>query len=330
MSTASSTNVVSDGGRFSLVSASGLRIEASTSASDGVLDEFYSDYDKAFVLENEKEGYDGFAECLRLNEGESYERLARRYGGFREYVLVAREPQTGVRIGGANFIAFPLKDASSPGRTVLSMNLNYVFVNPAFRRRGYFKRLVNDVPDLALRLITSTNPNDVPRPWIEAATASDPAAPQILVFIEQNDPYRMSREDYETDTKFTGLDQIARIGIWTRLGAKIVDFAYVQPPLTSDQEADSNLVYGVLGVRENTLDACLLRGHLERFFGISVLKGADPMREPSAAEQLLALERICASHDTIRLLSPGRLEDLPLPTSSAANRPASLLDALRR
>src|SRR5271165_6314925 len=55
---------------------SGLVIEASTSAEGGVLREFYSDYDKAFVLENEKEEFDGFAECLALNYGPEYLRLS--------------------------------------------------------------------------------------------------------------------------------------------------------------------------------------------------------------------------------------------------------------
>lgn len=50
-----------------LQSPSGLLIEASTGSADGVLDQVYQDYDAAFVLENEKEGRDGFVECLALN-----------------------------------------------------------------------------------------------------------------------------------------------------------------------------------------------------------------------------------------------------------------------
>src|SRR5436853_7564629 len=61
-----------NGTRLSLVSHSGLLIEATTAADDGLLGEFYRDYDGAFVLENEKEGYDGFAECLGLNAGDQY------------------------------------------------------------------------------------------------------------------------------------------------------------------------------------------------------------------------------------------------------------------
>src|SRR5436853_3554834 len=89
------------GTRLSLVSASGLAIEATTSAHDGLLEEFYRDYDGAFVLKNEKEGYDGFAECLGLNGGNPYVNLVERYGPFREFVVVVRDPETGARLGGA-------------------------------------------------------------------------------------------------------------------------------------------------------------------------------------------------------------------------------------
>src|SRR5262245_56131772 len=76
----------SNGTRLSLVSTSGLVIDATTSPDDGLLEEFYRDYDGAFVLENEKEGYDGFAECLELNAGDHYASLVKRYGPFREFV----------------------------------------------------------------------------------------------------------------------------------------------------------------------------------------------------------------------------------------------------
>jgi hypothetical protein len=41
--------------RIQLRSPSGLLIEASTGSSDGVLDQFYQDYDAAFIPDNEKE-----------------------------------------------------------------------------------------------------------------------------------------------------------------------------------------------------------------------------------------------------------------------------------
>src|SRR5690606_3894893 len=125
-------------------------------------------------------------------------------------------------------------------------------------------------------------------------------------------------------TLHTGLDQLARIGIWTRLGANIIDFPYVQPPLTADQQADPNLVLAVLGTDASALSACLLHDHLERFFGISVLKGRPPADNPAAAAQLRLLRAGCETGETIALLHAGALS-----AASDGKRPGSLREALR-
>jgi hypothetical protein len=300
-----------------------LAIEATTGADDGLLEEFYRDYDGAFVLENEKEGYDGFAECLGLNAGDDYAKLVRRYGPFREFVVVVRDPVTGARLGGANFIIFPVSGAAAR-ELVLSINLNYVFVNGQLRRKGIFRQLMGDLPDLAFRLFAQTNATDLPK--ARRAGAGDP---QVYIFIEQNDPFRMSREDYDRDTQLTGLDQVARIGLWSRLGARIVDFPYVQPPLSKDQDADDTLAYAVLGAPDADLDACLLRSHLERFFGISVLKGADLSVEPTAAAQLSELALRCKDNRGVPLLD-ANVPVIESALAKTASRPATLREALRK
>jgi len=320
--------VVPNGSRRRLVSASGFVIDATTSAEDGLLQEFYSDYDRAFVLENEKEGYDGFVECLGLNCGDQYNDLVRRYGPFREFVIVVREAATGARLAGANFIIFPLSLKKTRG-LVLSMNLNYVFVNSEFRKKGVFRELVGDLPNIAYRLFVETNAPDLPEKW-RAVAAKRSSLPQVYMFIEQNDPFRMSTEDYERDTKLTGLDQVVRIGLWSRLGARIVDFPYVQPPLSKDQAADNTLAYAVLGAVGTSLDACLLRAHLERFFGISVLKGADLSLEPTAAAQLSELSIACNNGRPVPLLDASTSMMGSALADHSTNRPATLREALRR
>jgi len=306
-----------------LTAPSGLTIEASCS-DNHVLDDFYSGYDAAFVLPDEKEDYAGFAECLALNAGDAYAQLRQRYGIFREFVLVAYDPHTDTRIGGANFITFPLAHAGHTDEVLLSINLNYIFTNIEVRKRGYFKRLVHDLPALAFQLLAITNREDIPPTWKSAVASTTSQPPQTLIFIEQNDPFQMSAEAYQLDTQYSGLDQIDRIGIWARLGAKIIDFPYVQPPLTSHQQADQSLVYAVLGTDANLLDACFLRDHLQRFFGISVLKGRDITKIPSATEQLEALQDSCNQGKPITLLNAGLL-----PAALHGKRPASLRDALR-
>jgi GNAT superfamily N-acetyltransferase len=257
----------------------GMSVLATTQPAGPVLDAFYAGYDRAFVLANEKEDQAGFEECLALNHGTTGAALEARYGRFQEVVMVAHEGS--VMVGGANFIAYPWDC-----RRTLLANLNYLYVLPEQRRRGHLARLVQSVAEVARTL------------------CGVDATAETLIFIEQNDPLKMSREDYEHDTRYSGLDQLDRLGIWARFGALIVDFPYVQPPLSSQQSPDETLLYSVLGSRRRTLDACLLQAHLERFFGISVLKGRDLASSACASAQVAKLAAACAAQETIDLLDP--------------------------
>jgi len=196
-------------------------------------------------------------------------------------------------------------------------------VNAQLRRKGILRQLMGDLPALAFRLFAQTNAADLP------AARRGASEPQVYIFIEQNDPFRMSREDYDRDTELTGLDQVARIGLWSSLGARIVDFPYVQPPLSKDQDADDTLAYAVLGALDADLDACLLRAHLERFFGISVLKGADLSVEPTAAAQLSELAIRCKDNRRVPLLD-GNVPVIESALAKTTRRPATLREALRK
>ena len=314
------TRVEARGTWLKATGSAGLTYDASTSVDDGVFRQFFSAYDDAFVLPNEKEGLAGFAECLALNDGCGYNRLCRRYGPFREFIVVVRD-RAGNIVGGLNFIAFPLDDQDAGGSS-LSLNLNYIFVPPTYRRRGVLKTMMSELPLLALALFGHTNPGDLP-----PDRAASQAPGSVYTFIEQNDPYRMTEQDYTLDTQATGLDQLARIALWARQGARIVDFAYVQPALTADQEPDHNLVYAVLGAKTSTLHPILLRQHLERFFAISVLKGRDPAANVEARQQLARLAELATSGGRIALLEIADIAKLPKP--GAAHGPGDTL-TLRR
>lgn len=248
-----------------------------------MFDSFFAGYDRAFVLPNEKEDADGFRACLRLNHGAENQRLEREYGRFREICLVARASAGQAFVGGANFIAL---EVAGDGGPVISANLNYIFIDAEARGQGWFRPLVEAVGE-AIRL----------------ALGGGPSGGEPLIFIEQNDPLRMSAEDYARDTAFTGLDQFDRLRIWARQGARIVDHPYTQPPLTPEAEADDSLVYGALTSRPD-IAAHTLRDHLRKFFGISVLKGAAIADTPIAAEQIATLDRLSAQGARIPLLDP--------------------------
>ena len=259
----------------------GVWVESTTSPHTGLLDLFYDGYNESFVLANEKEELQGFAECLAFNDGIPYEQMAARFGPYKEVILVAREAQDGDPFGGANLIAYLLDRGQK-----LALNLNYLYVRPAHRRKGHFRRLVDTVGHVARAMFEL--PNDV----------------ETWIFIEQNDPIRMSTEDYARDTEYSGLDQVERLTMWASLGARIVDFPYVQPPLSPAQEPDENLIYSVLGVAQTTLSARLFLAHLERFFSISVLKGRAIESCSTALRQLEQLRSSCATDTSISLLDP--------------------------
>jgi hypothetical protein len=111
----------------------------------------------------------------------------------------------------------------------------------------------------------------------------------------------MAPEDYASDSAHAGLDQVDRLRIWERRGARIVAVPYRQPPLSAQQSADADLLLGVLGADGAPLSACLLHAHMRRFFGVTVLKGADPMLSPVAAAQLVRLEAACRNGEHIPL-----------------------------
>jgi len=260
-------------------SAGGLDVAASDSTGS-VFDTFYDGYDRAFTLPDEKESREGFVECLALNSGPGFRRICSRLGPYRELVVTAEVD--GVPAGGANFLVTPL-----PRHSAVTLNLNYVYVPPGLRGRGLSRRLVDACRELAGWLFPGVGP--------------------VLIFLEMNDPLLITAEQYEQDSAVSGIDQFDRIAIWAKLGVRIVDFPYVQPPLSDAQEADATLLYGLLSECPVRLTGELLADHLERFFAISVLKSGDVESNALAAEQV----RQCRRISSVGLLDPApELADL--------------------
>ena len=109
------------------------------------------------------------------------------------------------------------------------------------------------------------------------------------MFIEQNDPLALSDAEYAADTQHAGIDQIDRLAVWARLGARLVDFPYVQPALSPDQQPDDGLIYAALRYPEAAIPAAWFHDHLQSFFGVSVRKGAPLEGDPVCTAQLAAL-----------------------------------------
>jgi hypothetical protein len=229
-----------------------------------VLERFFTGYDRAFVLPHEREELAGFRDCLALNE-----RYRHAFGRTHCELVVTFSDPSGVLLGGANFLATALDCGIGTPRAAIA--LNYVFVETAARGRGLLRRIIALVRSLALKGI------DLP---------IGTGQPGPAIFIEQNDPLKMSAEDYRRDTEHSGMDQIDRLAIWSRVGARIVDFPYIQPALSPDQAPDDGLVYAAVDYPGAAVPARVLHDHLESFFGISVLKGKSLATDPVATAQL--------------------------------------------
>lgn len=275
-----------------------------TDRADAVLDAFYPAFDAAFVLDSEKERKEGFVACLELNAGATHRALQEHYGPFRELILVAREAPGGPVVGGANFLVVALPaEVGTPQRH--SLNLNYLFVDPAQRGRGLSRALMQVCSELASTLAST---------WHH-----DAAAAPGLVFLEVNDPLRLTPEEYRLDSEHAGIDQVSRLAYWARAGAAILDLDYVQPALSAEQQDDDTLALAVIGSLDKSLPAHTVHRHLERFFAISVLKGAPLDSSPSASRQLRALLDAASAARRVALLDLG--EGLPRVAREVAQSP---------
>ncbi len=259
--------------------ADGLRLEASEDPASPVLTAFYAGYNRAFVLPDEREDLAGFKDCLALNLT-----LPSMFGRrHSEQVLTVSAPN-GTLLGGANFLATGM---TAPGGPSVSLALNYVFVESAARGRGLARVLIEAAGRMGRLALTGL--------------AEGPAP---AVFIEQNDPLAMSDAEYAADTKHAGIDQVDRLAVWAKLGARLVNFAYVQPALSADQAPDDGLIYAALRYPGEAIPSVWFHDHLQSFFGVSVRKGALIEDDPVCAAQLAELA--------------GRREPIPLVEVGAA------------
>jgi GNAT superfamily N-acetyltransferase len=275
------TMIANSDDRWTRTVGNGYVVRATRSASSSLIERFMAGYDQAFVLPDEREEIEGFRTCLAIND------RARHWFGRThcELVMVLEDAAAGTVLGGANFLATRIPQVPSDHPPV-AVALNYLFVESQARGRGLSRMLKQAVETLANEAV------DAP------ASAVPPA-----MFIEQNDPLRLSAEDYTRDSAHSGIDQVDRLAVWAQLGAQLVDFPYVQPALSSEQRSDEGLAYAVMNLAVPAIDAAWFAAHLESFFAISALKGARIASDPVASGQLERLRDMAAVGQKVSLLS---------------------------
>jgi GNAT superfamily N-acetyltransferase len=245
--------------------ADGVRALATEDPGSPVLTRFFAGYDRAFVLPDEREELEGFEACLALNGAYRH-----AFGRVHSELVAVFEDADGTLLGGANFLATAIdRGAQLPPAAIA---LNYVYVEPASRGRGMLRKILAAVRLLSLMALDLDREGTAP-----------------AIFIEQNDPLRLTAAEYAADTAHSGIDQVDRLAIWSRLGAKVVDFPYIQPALSASQHSDDGLIYAAVDFPGDAVDAGFLHDHLQSFFAISVLKGAQDQPGGVATRQLAAL-----------------------------------------
>lgn len=259
------------------VLANGLVVRTSEDPASPILEEFYAGYDRAFVLPDEREDLDGFVDCLRLNQT-----LPSLFGRRHSEQVLVVKGNDGALLGGANFLAIGM---TAQGGPPVSLALNYVFVEPAARGRGLARMLVQAAQRMAVLALAGSNHGHEP-----------------AVFIEQNDPLALTAAEYAADTAHAGIDQIDRLAIWASLGARVVDFPYVQPALSVGQEPDDGLIYAALRFPGASIPPAWFHDHLQSFFGVSVRKGA-PLADDPVSMGLL--DALAARTEPVRLIDVG-------------------------
>lgn len=207
----------------------------------------YDLYRRIFTLEEETESFDGLCASMALNGNPD---LKRKYGPFQEIWLSARTPE-GRLAGGADFNVFIL-----PEKACATVHITYIFTDACCRNAGIGSALLQHIESEA-------------RHWV--ASQGFPLDYPLHVFCEQNAPECMSPEEYRRDAEAAGLDPCQRLIWWHKKGFRRLDTEYVQPPLSPQGKACTNLSLNVK-TSKRLFPSAIVSGHLRRFFYIAVFK----------------------------------------------------------
>jgi GNAT superfamily N-acetyltransferase len=277
-------------------SADELYVALTTQPYSRLVDLFCREYRPAFARRSERESRSGFRLCLSLN-GAAGSAAQARFGPGREHIALLRD-RTGAVAAGMNFICFPMY-----GRAAMTVHTIYVFTAPAWRGRGLLRGVYRATERIA-------------RAYGRECGLSDDLS--VLFVGEQKDPFRMTLAAFRTAAAAYGPDAFDRLAMWGQLGARVLRFRYVLPPLKPGAPPDATLFLRVLFRDEvdgaqldaapRHVEANVLQEHLRRFFGLSVAKGLyDPAARTEVRAQMAQLNAQAAI-PAMTIPAPHRLE----------------------
>jgi hypothetical protein len=262
-----------------------LKLETITDRKDSILHEFYHLFEDVFTLEDEREPIEGFQEVLRFNSDMNAQA---EFGPFLEPIFVLREPKTKELVAAANAAFYAYPERGKGYKFDASCQLNFILVREDLRGLG----LANELLRILERDLTAF---------------ANRYCGQSRTFItcEQNNPARMNEEQIIVDARAALIDPYDRTLWWRRRGFSRLDFPYVQPPLSAEQETCDYLDYyvrigGGATPEETSLPAAVLLEHLRRFFFVSVGKFATDM---TVNPQWLAVQELLSKRDGVAMLT---------------------------
>jgi hypothetical protein len=236
-------------------------------ADSDVFEKLYAIYADLFPLEDEREPPEAFVEIAALNADAD---IQARYGPWREIVTGIRESERGPLVGG-NIFGVTTSPFHLAFGCQASVQCIYIFLVREARGRGAVADARAYMQSRALAAL-----------GFEAGNGKMPP----LIFLEANNPMRMTAAEIEEDTLSSGINPYQRYGFWKRNGYAPLDFAYVEPPLRPDASAVRYLDLFCTRGTADAIPAELIAAHLSAFVSISVLKGRAASENPDFARMI--------------------------------------------
>jgi hypothetical protein len=246
--------------------------------------ELYEIYRALFPFPDECEPPEAFAEIAALNENPD---AHARFGQWREVVAAIRLTEGGPIVGGHVFGV-----TTSPAHIAFGCRASvqgiYIFLVKSARGRLDF---IRKAKHYAVSRALST---------FGFEPKSDKIPP--LIFLEVNNPLRMSGGQIARDAESSGINPFQRYDVYKRLNLRPLDLPYIQPALRADAKPVEYLDLFCTADIAPEIPADLIAAHLRGFISLSVLKGRDASADPDFAH----MEKLLRSVKTVPFIDDGR------------------------
>jgi hypothetical protein len=239
-----------------------LCVDEITEADDPRFAELYALYERMFPLPAEREPPEAFFEVLALNRHAEVQRVL---GPWHEAVLAVHAGHGGPVVGGHVYGVTTSRAHRELG-CIASVQAIYTFFDPSVRGRTPMSKIEQELQARALRAVGHTGA---------------PAIPP-LIFVEVNNPLRMTAQQIADDTAHAGIDPYRRYRHWLSSGLRPLELSYVQPPLRAGGDAVRYLDL-FCNSRLASVPGAVILNHLRAFISIAVLKGRPADDDPDFA-----------------------------------------------